>query len=245
MVRAAICVSLLLLGIDVSCAAELKVFADTPLQFALLKIGAAFEQETGHKIAFAFMLSPDIQRRVGNGEAADVVIIQPNLLLPMIKDGKLVGGERRIFTRIGSGLGVRAQMPSPDISNSEVFRQALLKADSLVFNNRASGDHFAKVIERLGIADAVKNKVTRLEPEQVFAKVLEGKGNDIAVDTITLIKGTPGLKYVGPLPGIFQNSIPYTAAPSTSTKSADAANAFVRYISSEKAKTEYIASGGE
>jgi molybdate transport system substrate-binding protein len=245
MFRAAICVGVLLLNIHASRAAELMVFADTPLQYALIKIGAAFEQETGHKITFAFGSSPDIQRRINSGEAADVVIVQPNFLVPMIKDGILVGGDRSIFTRIGFGLGVRAQMPSPEISNSQEFKQALLNADSLVFNNVASGEHFAKVLERLGIAEAVKNKVTRLGPDQVFAKVLEGKGNDIAVGTITQIKGTPGIKYVGPLPGVFQNSIPYTAAPSTTTKFADVANAFVKYVSSPKAKSEYIASGGE
>ena len=87
MVRAALCMSLLLLGTNASCAAELTVYADSPLQYALLKIGAAFELETGHKIAFAFVSSPDIHRRVEIGDVVDVVIVPPNFLMAMIKEG--------------------------------------------------------------------------------------------------------------------------------------------------------------
>lgn len=236
---------MMLLGISTSSAAELKVFADSPLKYALVKVGAAFEQESGHKVNYVFTSSRDIQLRVAGGEAADVVIVQPAFISALTRDGKLAAGERPIFTRIGFGLAVRTQTASADISTLDGFRHTLLNADLLVFNNRASGDQFAKLLERLGIADALKAKVIRLEPEQVFARVLEGKGNDIAVGTLTQIKGTPGFKLIGPLPGVLQSSVPYAAAPTTNAKSADAANAFVSYVLSSKVKADYIAAGGE
>jgi molybdate transport system substrate-binding protein len=114
-----------------------------------------------------------------------------------------------------------------------------------VCTNRASGDHFVKVLERLGIIDAVRAKLSRLEPDDVFVKVLAGKGNDFAVGTITQIKSTAGLKLVGPLPGDLQSNIPYAASVTAGTKVADIANAFVSYVSSAKSKAEFVAAGGE
>jgi molybdate transport system substrate-binding protein len=55
--------------------------------------------------------------------------------------------------RVGLGLAARADAPARDISTTEAFKHAFLKVDSLIFNNVASGNHFAEVLERLGIAE--------------------------------------------------------------------------------------------
>ena len=69
--------------------------------------------------------------------------------------------------RVGLGLAARADVSARDISTTEAFEQAE-RPDSLIFNNVASGNHFAKVLERLGIAETVSAKIVRAEPAVVL-----------------------------------------------------------------------------
>lgn len=94
-------------------------------------------------------------------------------------------------------------------------KQTLLNADSLIFNNVASGDYFAKVLERLGIAEAVKAKVIRLDPSVMNERVIQSKGNDIGVGVVPLINTTKGLRLLGPLPSGKPNQGTLWATPRT------------------------------
>lgn len=224
-------------------AAEIRVLSDGPLEPALVKIGEAFRRDTGNQVTFVFAPSPVIQKRVTSGEMADVLIVQPDFVEELAKAGKVALGERPVISRVGLGLATRADTPGRDISTPETFKQALLNADSLVFNNVASGNYFAKVLDRLGIADAIKDKIVRMSPAEVFNRVLHSKGNDIAVGTITLIMATKGLKLIGALPAEFQSYIIYTAAPMTNAEQPETAKAFIRFLASPQSKDAFAAAG--
>jgi molybdate transport system substrate-binding protein len=223
----------------------IKVLSDGPLRPALVQIGEAFRRESGYQVAFTFGTAPVIHQKVADGEVADVLIIQPNFVAELVKAGKIVAGEHPVIGRIGFGLAAREDAPAQDITTTEAFKQALLSADSLIFNNVASGNYFAQVLERLNIAETVKAKTLRVDPAAVFERVLQGKGNDLGVGTITLIHATKGLRLVGPLPPEVQSHIVYTAAPMTSAASPQAASAFIGYLASPSAKAAFAATGVE
>ena len=114
-----------------------------------------------------------------------------------------------------------------------------------MFSNVAAGNYFATVLERLGISDAVKDKVVRATPLDVVARVLQGKGSEIGVMVVTLIKADNRLQLVGTLPAGFQSYLLYTAAQLTSARSPQAAGEFIDFLSSPQARKEFIASGAE
>jgi len=224
---------------------KVKVMSDGPLRPALVQIAEAFRQESGNQIEFVFGTSPVVHKKVADGETADVLIIQPNFVAELMKSGKVIAGDHPVAGRVGLGLGARADAPARDISTTEAFKQALLNADSLIFNNVASGNYFAKVLERLGIGEAVKSKVVRAEPAVVFERVIQGKGNDIGVGTIPLINVTKGLRLIGPLPPEVQSYIVYTAAPMSTAQSPQGARAFIAFLGSSAAKSLLAANGVE
>ena len=224
---------------------KVKVMSDGPLRPAFEQIGEAFRRESGNQVEFVFATSPVIHKKVADGETADVLIIQPNFVDELVKAGKVVPGEHPVLGRVGFGLAVRADAPARDISTTEAFKQTLLNADSLIFNNVASGNYFAKVLERLGIAEAVKAKVIRLDPFAVNDRVIQGKGNDIGVGVIPLINTTKGLRLLGPLPAEVQSYIVYAAAPMTSSTSPQAGKAFINFLASPAAKAAFAANGVE
>ncbi len=224
---------------------KIKVMSDDPLRPAFEQITEAFRRETGSQLEFVFGTSPIVHKKVADGEAADVLIIQPNFVAELVKAGKVVPGEHSVVGRVGFGLAVRADAPARDISTTEAFKQTLLNADSLIFNNVASGNYFAKVLERLGIAEAVKAKVIRLDPFAVNERVIQGKGTDIGVGVIPLINTTKGLRLLGPLPAEIQSYIVYVAAPMTSSTSPQAGKAFIKFLASPTAKAAFAANGVE
>jgi len=199
-------------------AAELKVMGDAPLGPALSKLADLYRQETNTQVDLVLAPSPVVKQKIEAGETADVVIVQPDFMDELTKAGKASAGDRPIIGRVGIGLGTRSDRPAWDISTSEKLKQTLLSADTLSFNKVQSGNYFATVLERLGIAEILKSKIVRTSPTEVFEPVLKGNGNDIAVGTIPLIVTTAGIKYLGPLPGDLQGYLTYTAAPLTSTQ---------------------------
>jgi len=82
---------------------------------------------------------------------------------------------RPIIGRVGVGLGNRSSSPVYDISTPQKLKDALLGADTFVFNNVASGNTFAKALEKLGIAESLKPEIVRTLPNGIFDKVNKSK----------------------------------------------------------------------
>ena len=129
-------------------AADIKVLSDGPIKPALTKVADLFRQETHTQVHMAF--DPWVQKRIEGGEAADVVIVEPDFVEDLVREGKVNAGNRPIIGHVGFGLGNRRDSPAHDISSPEEFKQTLLGADTIVFNNLGSGNSFAKVLEKLG-----------------------------------------------------------------------------------------------
>jgi len=241
--RIAICIAALLGISSGTHAAEIKVLSDGPLRPALSQIAQAFERDSGHQMKIEFGLSPVIHKKVIDGEPADVIIIQPNFIEELVTAGKLAAGEHPIIARVGIGLMVRAGSDAPDVSTADLLKQALLASDSIVFNNVASGNAFAKVLEQLGIAETVKDKVTRTTPADVIARIIQGKGRDIGVGTTTVIRADQRFKLAGSLPDGLQSYLVYAVAATIAGQQSEPAKALIRFLASPATKAQFAAAG--
>jgi molybdate transport system substrate-binding protein len=226
-------------------AADIKGMCDSPLAPAMTKVADAYSQQTQNHVSLIFDPSPAVKKRIESGEAADVVIGQPDFAEDLTKSGKVSEGDRPIIAHVGVGLGNRIDSPAYDISTVEKFKTMLLGADVLVFNSVKSGEAFAKTLEQLGIAETLKSRIVRTTPNGIFEPVLKGKGNDMAAGTIPLIATTPGIKLLGPLPGEFESSLTYTAVLIANTSQHRAAQEFVGFLMSPKAREIFAANGAK
>jgi molybdate transport system substrate-binding protein len=216
---------------------------DSPVEPALSKVADLFRQETNNQVTLACNAGPVIKKRIVEGEAADIVVIEPDFAEELTNSGKVRAGDRPMIGHVGVGLGNRFNSPAHDISTIEKFKNTLLGADLLVFNSVKSGEAFAAVLGRLGIAEALKPKIARTSPLDIFEPVLKGNGNDMAAGTIPLIAATPGIRLLGPLPADLQSSIPYTAALMMSAPQHATAESFIKFLLSPKAKETLAANG--
>jgi molybdate transport system substrate-binding protein len=136
-------------------------------------------------------------------------------------------------------VAVRKGALTPDISTPETLKRALLAAKSITYLDPAgggvSGAHFAKVLDRLGIADAMKAK-TVLHPNAAAAGVLVANGDaEIGINIIQELIPLSGIDVVGPLPSDLQNTIVFAAALMTGAKDTAAATALIEFLRTPEA----------
>lgn len=230
-------------------AAEIKVLSALALREVIEDLAPKFERATGHKLAIAFATLGVVVKRIQGGETADVVVIPRQGIASLVKDGKIPADNVTIVARSGIGVAVRKGAPRPDISSPEAFKRTLLAAKSVTYSNPAlggaSGIHFAKVLDRLGIADEVKAKSVFL-PKDGPVGVLVAKGEaEIAVQQMQLLFQVPGIDIVGPLPGDLQETVVFSAAVMGAAKNADAAQALIDFLRSPEAAVVIKAKGLE
>ena len=233
--------------IPAATAAEIKVLSAGAIEPGLKAAAAAFQKSTGHEVKITFNTAPQIRKRIGEGEAQDVVIAPPAVIEEFSKAGKLAQ-ERAEIGRVGMGVAVRPDAPVPDISSAEALRKSVLEAESLVFNRASTGLYFENLLKKMGIYEQVEKKTTRYaDANAVMEHVLKGKGREIGFAPITeiLLHRDHGLRLVGPLPAQVQNYTSYTAGVMNGTPSAGAAQEFVRYLGTPAAKAAFVAAGIE
>ncbi len=214
----------------------------------LAKVIDVLRRETGREIKVSFATAPTIVKRIGGGETVDVLIAPPLALDELVKAGKAALVERVTIGRIGVGVAVRENAPSPRIATLDEFRQSLLNAESVVYNQASTGIYIERLFDRLGLAEQLKAKTTRYPDfAAVRDHVSNGKGNEIALGATTVIieAGNRGLKFVGPLPTEIQNYTTYAATVTGDGLAKEAAREFVRYLTTPAAKAVFGGAGIE
>ena len=229
-------------------AADIKVLSAGAMEPGLAKIAEQFRRETGNRVRVYYGTAPQLERRLASDDPSDVLICAPGLMNDQLRRGKIEVDGHFIIGRVGVGVVVRSGAPEPDIANLERFKQSLLGADSIVYNQASVGLYLEKLFDLLGIGEQLNKKTVRYAGSaQVFEHVIGGKGSEIGFGTITEIKPfeSKGLKLVGPLPEQVQSSIAYAAGVVTEAPSVDVAREFVRYLGTPSAKAAFAAAGIE
>jgi hypothetical protein len=90
-------------------AVDITVMSDSPLEPALTKVVDLYRLQTHNRVSLVFDPSPVVKKRIEDGEAVDVVIVQPDFAEDLTKAGKASTGGRPIIVHVGVGLGNRKE----------------------------------------------------------------------------------------------------------------------------------------
>lgn len=228
-------------------AATITVFCTIGVQSAVEELVPKFEQATGHKLTITFNTSAGLNKRVQDGEVVDVLVGTRGGIDGLIKGGKVAAGSDVSLTRSGVAIAVRKGTPKPDVSTPEALKRALLATRSISYSNPAaggaSGVHFAKVLERLGIADEMKAK-TKFAPAGGYAAHLLANGEvEMAVQQGPELLSVNGIDIVGPLPGDLQAITEFAAGMPANAKEPAGAKALLDFLRTPDAKAVMKAKG--
>jgi len=227
-------------------AADIKVLSAGAVEPGIVKLADQFRRDTGNRVRIQFGTAPQLEKRLNGDEVADVLIAPPGLMDAQLRRNKVEADSRFIVGRVGVGVVVRAGATEPDIANLDRFKQSVLNAESIVYNQASTGLYLEKLFDLLGIGEQLKPKTTRYaNGAQVLEHVIAGRGNEIGFGAITEIRlfEPKGLKYVGPLPAQVQNSTAYAAGVMSDAPTPDVARDFVRFLGTPAAKAIFFSVG--
>ena len=223
-------------------ASELKVYCPALVNEAMREFAQDFAKETG--IAVSISTGP-MGKLVETIQAAspDVVILPPDLMDSLDRQGGVQAGTRTPLVRVEIGLAVRAGAEIPDISTDERLHAALLKAGALTYT-KPGPPRFSREAD---IIDALLKRLPGVHAMPALSgsgvAFLAAGNADMAMQVVPEILATKGLKLVGPLPPDLGAHIDVVAAVFARSGDAQAAQAFIRYVSRPQSLETWKAQG--
>lgn len=180
-------------------AAEITVVTNQAAVSALRDIAPAYERATGTKVIVQFEIGAAFMQKINADAPADLASTFLGAFDDLVKRGKVVDGTAIEFARAGNGVAVKSGTPKPDIGTAEAFKRTMLAAKSIGHSLQGTGPYNTKLFQRLGIYDAIKDKIKIIEGRPVVAAVVAGEV-EIGIQQTNVIQPYPGADYVGPLP---------------------------------------------
>ena len=133
-----------------------------------------------------------MRRQIATGEEFDVVLIFPDQIDDLIKQGKVAAGTRVEVARAGLGVVVRKGAPKPDVTSTEAIKRVLLDANSIAYAAQGpSGIHLIGLIAQLGIAEQTKPKLKPMGAGSLVVGPVAKGDADIGVVSIPFIPLKP------------------------------------------------------
>jgi molybdate transport system substrate-binding protein len=219
-------------------AQELRVLSGGAAKSLVDPLAASFPNG---KVRVDYQPMGKLVESLAAGADVDLVIVTLETLPQLEKKNQVRRGAVPI-ARVGIGVAVKDDAPMPDISTVDGFKQALLKAKSVVYIDPkvgTSGKHVAQVLDQLGISEEINRKARLGQGGYIVEPV--GRGEiELGIHQISEILPVKGVKLAGPLPGPLQKYTTYAAAP---VKPSRATLDFIDHLTGPQAKSRLAQAG--
>ncbi len=229
-------------------AVEIKVLCSTALKDAMLELGPQFERASEHKVAATFAASTTLKKQIDAGMAFDIALLTPDLIDDLAKAGKIDPTSSVKVARTGVGIAIKAGAARPDISTVAALKQTLLGAKSITYGDPARGGlssvYFAQLLEKLGIADAMKPKTLLTSGGEGVGPVAAGQA-ELGVGQNSELMLVAGVERLGPLPAEIQSYTNVWGAIASGSKEKDGAKALLQFLTAPAALPVLRAKGLE
>lgn len=225
----------------------MKVLSSIAVQPAVEALLPRFVAETGIRPEIEWNTAPAFVKRLQAGERADLLILNRAGMDTMQRDGRIAS--EVTLASSPAAMAVKAGTPHPDISTGDALKRTLLAARALSYTDPAaggaSGIHFAKVIEKMGIAAEVNAK-NRFPPAGGLSGLFLPTGEvEIAIQQVPELIQVPGIEIVGPLPKPYDLVTVFVAGIEKSSAKARDAQALVDFLRSPAAISVFREKGLE
>jgi molybdate transport system substrate-binding protein len=214
--------------------ATIKVMSGGAPKEVFAQLTPRYEQQSGDRIEFAYAVMSALRERIAAGETADVLVMPVPLLDGYQKDGTLRRKGRVTFGTVVVSMAVQDGALRPDISTREKFRAALLAARAIVHPTPGAtptGTHMGKVIEQLGLGPDFARKVLHRPALEGGVDLVANGDADLGFYPTSEVVNIEGITVAAPLPPELQLTIVYGAGVRTTSAVADAATAFLKFLS--------------
>lgn len=196
---------------------NLTILSGGAAQGLVESLADKFRELTGLSIIGDFGAVGAMANKLRQGAPADILILTAALIAELASEGLVDKASVAHVGRVETAVAIRAADAAVSVHDAASLRQALLDADAIfVPDTKAStaGIHIAKVIQQLGIAEEVADRL-RIYPNGATAMrhLAESSARKpIGATQVTEILATGGVKLSGALPKGCDLATVYTAA---------------------------------
>jgi molybdate transport system substrate-binding protein len=174
-----------------------------------------------------------LMKEIDGGAQCDLAILTVEAIDDLIKRGLVIAGSRSDVASSGIGIAVRKGAAKPDIGTPEALKRALLAAKSVAHSKSGmSGLYFPTVLQRLGIADAMKGKMVIPQTPTPIGEVVARGDAELGIQQISELMPVAGIDIVGPLPGDLQKISVFSAGVFVAAKHPAEAAKLIAYLAS-------------
>ena len=228
--------------------AKLKVLSAGAVEGPLTALVAEFARAHGVEVDLDFSTVGDLKARFVGGETADVIALSMPVLQALDQEGRFVPGSIVELGRASCGVAIRDGFLTPNIATAEAFKKALLNARSVAQTDPAqggsSGIYFAALMERMGIADEMKDKMRYGKTGRDVGLLVRGLRAELGVTFTSEFLPIEGLRVIGTFPKAYEYVNGYGAAIPRGGDVAQA-KALLAFLSGPAAKPRFQAFGLE
>jgi len=228
--------------------AKLKVLSAGAVEGPLTALIPEFEHASGIDVELSFSTVGDLKNRFVGGETADVIALSMPVLQALDREGRFAPGSIVELGRASCGVAIRDGFLLPNISTPEGFKNALLAARSVAQTDPAqggsSGIYFAALMERMGIAGEMKDKLIYGKTGRDVGFLVRNLRAELGVTFTSEFIPIEGLRVIGTFPKEYEYVNAYGAAIPRGGDAAQA-KALLAFLTNAAAKERFRTFGLE
>jgi molybdate transport system substrate-binding protein len=211
---------------------SLNILSGGAAQGLVASLAPKFKEMTGFDIDGEFGAVGAMADKLRTGAPTDIVILTAAIVAKLAQENWVVPASIRDVGLVETAIAVRTGDPRVSVNDAEGLRAAFLAADAIFvpdIKTSTAGIHVAKVLQQLGIGDAVADRL-RIHPNGATA--MRHMATSAAVRPIgctqsTEIINAPGVVLSAPLPAGCELATMYTSAVTTRAANAQQAQSLI------------------
>ncbi|HVZ44464.1 MAG TPA: substrate-binding domain-containing protein [Ramlibacter sp.] len=196
------------------------------------ELAAAFERQGAVGVAIESVGGVDAAKRVQAGEPFDFVVLASDAIDKLAAGGHVVAGSKVDIVKSGVAVAVKAGAPKPDVSSENALKRAVLDAPTLGFSTGPSGVALAKLFERWGIADRIRERIVTAPPGVPVGSLVAKGEVALGFQQLSELIHLDGIAILGPLPQAVQIITTFSAGIVASSTQREAVRALLAFMAS-------------